>query len=270
MGAETRRWFFSIALSSLFLACGKQPSLESTNLGGGVGGLLSQRNAILDGDRVGYQSQLHRHTVGVVDLARGAQCTGVVVDRYYIMTAAHCVTGRVEDIVVVFDSQISQSSPAMEVRSIFKNSNYDPKARMDRGDVAVIELPESVPDDYEAIEILDDVSLLERGTPLLVAGFGDYRLSEPRGSGVLRWALVLITEPHFSTYEFRVDQADGTGVCKGDSGGPAFASIDDQLYLVGITSRGNPKCTRSVFTNSLYLEAFMNVLWDHQSSKSRY
>ncbi|MGB0126384.1 MAG: trypsin-like serine protease [Rhodocyclaceae bacterium] len=40
--------------------------------------------------------------------------------------------------------------------------------------------------------------------------------------------------PHLAAHYMEIDQRDGKGSCSGDSGGPVFRRVEDQLELVGI------------------------------------
>ena len=67
---------------------------------------------------------------------------------------------------------------------------------------------------------------------------------------------VLVAEPIWGSTEVMLDQTGGKGACHGDSGGPAYAMVNGQMQLFGITSRGvgdgtGPQCTHfSVYTNA--------------------
>jgi secreted trypsin-like serine protease len=81
----------------------------------------------------------------------------------------------------------------------------------------------------------------------------------------MRWAIVDLTELHFSATEFSVNQENGIGVCRGDSGGPAYLKTTERFYLAGITSRGEKDCSHSLFTNGKTIKAFID---DHRRAQS--
>ncbi|AZZ38364.1 serine protease [Bdellovibrio sp. qaytius] len=152
----------------------------------------------------------------------------------------------------------------------------------DVGDIALIKFEGDLPEGYHPAELLSDDSILKRGFDITVAGFGvsdvhtepinpkkvkdlqdaidfgevvcfdekntDCVSVEMSGDGILRQTHTLISSVQET--EFRLDESKGHGTCSGDSGGPAYATVDGKLYLAGVTSRGSPLCNDvGVYTN---------------------
>lgn len=144
----------------------------------------------------------------------------------------------------------------------------------DLGDIALIKFQGELPQGYHPVEILSDTSILKRGVDIVIAGFGvsnvytdpvdpkkvknlqdaidlgeiycfdennyDCVTVEMGGDGILRQTHALISSVQDT--EFRLDESHGHGTCSGDSGGPAYALVNGQLMLTGITSRGSALC----------------------------
>ncbi len=152
----------------------------------------------------------------------------------------------------------------------------------DVGDIALIKFAGDLPEGYHPAEILSDDSILKRGVDITVAGFGvsevyaepidpkkvkdlqdaieygevycfDEALTdcvsvEMGGDGILRQTHALISSVQET--EFQLDESKGHGTCSGDSGGPAYVTVEGKLYLTGVTSRGSALCDDvGVYTN---------------------
>lgn len=159
-------------------------------------------------------------------------------------------------------------------------ANEDKEA--DLGDIALIKFAGDLPEGYHPAEILGDDSVLKRGVDITVAGFGvanvytepidpkkvkdlqdaieygevycfdealtDCVTVEMGGDGLLRQTHALISSVQET--EFHLDESKGHGTCNGDSGGPAYVTVDGKLYLTGVTSRGSALCDDvGVYTN---------------------
>lgn len=79
-------------------------------------------------------------------------------------------------------------------------------------------------------------------TPLSFVGFGfTIADGQPAASGIKRLADIPIHELTSLTFSY----VGTANTCKGDSGGPAFLVGGNQLFLAGITSKGDPRCVVS-------------------------
>lgn len=203
-------------------------------------------------------SDLRKHTVGLFNTKEQTLCTAVVIDDYHLLTAAHCALSPIDDYLVIFDTALHEASPVDTIDHIDLHKDYDRLALFDRADLALIEITHPLPSHYEPVENFEFTDSLDAGVPLWVVGFGNYQTEEPRGSGILRWAIVDLTDPRYSSSEFSVNQESGFGVCRGDSGGPAFIKTSEGIYLAGITSRGTPDCTQSIFTSGAFIKTFLD------------
>ncbi len=164
---------------------------------------------------------------------------------------------------------------------------YDPNSQNDNEnlhDIAIIRFRGQHPVEYTPVQILPQSSMLRVGDQVIVAGYGvsevttkdvdakdipniDEALAwgevickddvkktgcqkvEASGDGELRQANVAVTEIWDSEVVF--DQTSGRGSCSGDSGGPAYVEKNGQLYLFGITSRGDVLCNQvGIYTNA--------------------
>lgn len=161
----------------------------------------------------------------------------------------------------------------------------------DWGDIAVIKFEGDLPKGYHPVQLLTDESLLKRGALVTVAGFGvsdvettsidakkvkhlqdaidsgeivctddkytDCFTVQMSGDGLLRQAHAPVSSVQET--EFHLDESKGQGTCSGDSGGPAYITVDGQLQLVGATSRGSALCNDDgVYTNVVHYKQWID------------
>ncbi|MFD9407263.1 serine protease [Streptomyces sp. NPDC059989] len=212
---------------------------------------------------------------------RGGQfCGGVIVSPTRVLTAAHCL-GRevlggpveaVPDFRVIAGRTELRASDGREiaVRGARVNPDYDP--RSNSGDLAVLELAESVPAHYVLPLAGAGHPAYAPGTEAAVYGWGD-----TSGFGDYAYALraapvtVLSDEvcgrayPGDADGQYRAESmvcaGDGGGgkdACQGDSGGPLVA----QGRLIGLVSWGRG-CGRAdspgVYTRVAPLAGFVTA-----------
>jgi hypothetical protein len=163
------------------------------------------------------ESPLARASVMVLS-SRGGVCSAVVVARDVVLTAAHCVTGAPEHRV----HWRGESGEPVLVRPAAKavHPGYDAQAIKGRRrsiDLALIRLPEALPDRFETAALTATVPLPEAG--ITVAGWGVAREGDIRSTGTFRSAALRAVEPYGPSRILLWAEGDGAGACQGDSGG---------------------------------------------------
>jgi V8-like Glu-specific endopeptidase len=128
-------------------------------------------------------------------------------------------------------------------------------------DVAVVRFLGALPN-TPVIPALDPTSdKLAVGTTIDVVGFGK---TETNAMNSTRFEVNRVISS-ITANQFLYDQTDSKGACQGDSGGPALVDTSAGTRVAGVTSFGDPDCTKvgaSVRVSPVFasfVEAFVNA-----------
>lgn len=172
--------------------------------------------------------------------SRGTSCTGVILARDLILTAAHCVLPGADYKLVEFDAA---GKPALKaVAAIARHPQFDVNAVLRHqvtADVALLKLSE--PMKRPAALLAAAGAMVAVGDRFLVIGFGVATPGDGKSGGTARLAeLVATGQP--GTLQIRLvdpatkGESPGLGACTGDSGAPVFRELDGKLAIVGVVS----------------------------------
>jgi S1-C subfamily serine protease len=178
--------------------------------------------------------------------SRAGFCSGVVLTRTIILTAAHCVANA-RDTRVYLPGQ-----PLLPSSRIGKHPDFHadaPRTRSRSIDLALVEIAEPLPAEFAAPSFAG-AQRYEVGTAFEIAGFGLSREDDAKTSGALRVGHVALRAPLSSVLLWLDDPQHETGACTGDSGGPVFTE-DGKLAAIiafaeGSGSRQCGKLTQAV------------------------
>lgn len=174
-------------------------------------------------------------------------CTGTLIEPSVILTAAHCVDPAVTGLepgtftmAAYFGSDLTAVDPFfVEVRfadQIAIHPAWDPVSLAN--DIALAHLEEASTVAPLPINIVSVDPLI--GQAVRLVGFGRVGgRPEVDGSGIKRQTTTALSETDPTRMAF-VDADRNT--CFGDSGGPAFMTIDGAEVVVGVTSFGDEFC----------------------------
>lgn len=246
------------------------------NQGDKAADLQSKGDGIIGGVVLSSANPISKNIVVVYDNIRKGLCTGSLINNNLVITAAHCVPADKSQLFVIFTADIKNAKSAedLQIRQADK-AEVSPywatrhSALKDHGDIALIHYQGSTPKDYVPSTLLLDAKLLQKGTPVILAGYGISNSDTHEGSGILRVTYVTMEDPAYALTEVKLNQTQGRGACHGDSGGPAyvFNKAANSYLLFGVTSRGLDDPEDSCSTYSIYTNILPYAGWLKEASK---
>jgi hypothetical protein len=162
---------------------------------------------------------------------RGASCTGVVLTRDLLLTAAHCVQPVGDYAVVVFQVGAPKIVPAAR---IVLHPRFDPeqfRTRRPTPDLALVKISEALPASFRPARLAQEKAPPRAGDRFTLAGYGMTREGDGKSAGKAHsLTLPSIGNTIDATGVIMVRLAAGggqaAGACTGDSGGPVFRGAE--------------------------------------------
>jgi len=193
---------------------------------------------------------LQRLAVGAVLTRDGRDwtntCTGTLITRDVVLTAAHCVVDdngnpvSPADVAFALGDDAAQPRESANAQQIHVHPGYDEDGMSAQNDVAILVLEGSLAG-AEPLPInchtLTQSALVGRAVQNV--GYGD---TDTDGSDNTRkwWSAQKVVA--LSSFDFTVDGNGETGVCSGDSGGPSLWTMNGNVHVVGVLSWGDAEC----------------------------
>jgi S1-C subfamily serine protease len=203
--------------------------------------LLAPPTAIAIVGNAADGAKWQRHVVMILSRSgsRAGFCSGVVLTRTIILTAAHCASAA-SDTRIYLPGQ-----PLLPLRRIAKHPNFHtdaPRTRSRSIDLALVQTADPLPAEFTA-----PISAIEQryelGTAFEIAGFGVSREDEAKTSGIFRIGHVALRAPLSSVLLWLEDTQHQTGACTGDSGGPVFTHDGKLAAIIAFAEgQGSQQC----------------------------
>lgn len=217
-------------------------------LGGPAKTYAQDADGIIGGEVTDLHSKIGRATVMIKAKSQlGVQtCSGVLIDRDIVLTAAHCVDYSPSHIKVLTaegEAPVLFYKDHIEYRFLeFKQDGK--KMAESRNDIAVLRLAGKVKRDMVA-KLPKRALKPGASLPVIAAGYGVTDQEDHDSIGVLNHARFTATMIEV-THEIREPQLELAGdearLCHADSGGPVFEVQGDTLTVIGIESYGLLGC----------------------------
>lgn len=186
--------------------------------------------------------EIASHTVVLLNtenLSSHSRCTGTLIARNVILTAAHCVDADKSSLWVVTSNYEFAVSERHSVTHIIRHENYKsfsrPSEVQANDDIALVQFSGQLPAFYQPTTWVTTFNPSITRFWLPVAGYGE-TLEGQGDSGELRIGKATAFNFDPTASFFTVDQTSREGICKGDSGGPAYLKIKDHYFVLGIVS----------------------------------
>jgi secreted trypsin-like serine protease len=200
-------------------------------------------------------------------MGQAAAATGTVVSPHVVLTAAHVLSVFDTPTFRVFTGKNQMETGSnpdewLSVREAHADPGFNPRVTTSGHDVAVLILSGAT-----AIPPLEfnraPATLAWIGMSVRTVGYGITSNTDVVGAtaGVRRQGMTAISG--VNTYSFSSAMGEEQP-CGGDSGGPAFASIDGIEVLAGVVSNGDPMCNGVSFarvdTSAAFVDPWIAML----------
>lgn len=173
--------------------------------------------------------------------SRGNFCTGILIARDLVLTAAHCVAPGADYKLMQFDAQ--RQPNLRDILRIERHPQFSAKTfdnHRATADVALIKLAAPVPGASQAT-LFGGTFSVAAGDRFTIAGYGLTERGNGKTGGTLRAANLVATSKPGNLQIRLADPATngeraGLGACTGDSGGPVFADNGGRFLVIGVIS----------------------------------
>ncbi len=170
-------------------------------------------------------------------------CSGFLVQPLWIITAAHCAANGTLKYVYFKNENLGETAEWRDVEKVILHPDWKGEGLFDLALVKYKALPQDMsgmPLNFKPVKILDEKEALalSSGMSMDIVGYGVSKVPSDTPPKKLH-ALVTIEKlwndffmaPGLITYS----EPELRGACYGDSGGPAYAEINGNLRVIGIT-----------------------------------
>jgi secreted trypsin-like serine protease len=176
------------------------------------------------------------------DGIRTGFCSGVLVAPRLVLTAGHCLnTSRGPVKYAVFATGSGAFDIFVQPRKLIA---FDAApVRATNVDLALLRLAEPAPPSYAKVAVGAARKLPLGSAAITVYGFGRRVAANSQSGGPPQKMAAILTNLEPASAIFYVNSPAKSGLCFGDSGGPAVRQATSGPVVVGVLSSGNANCT---------------------------
>ena len=282
--SRVTHFFIGCSLAAVLFSCSASNSFYHKDLE-----LLGNNSAeILGGTDADVSFAQQNGIVGIYNTSTSSLCTGSLIAKNLVLSAAHCVdAATVKNTIIFFGISLADVAQQFHqgdtsnmrhvlnavVHEGFGASKINPA--VSNNDISIFLFEGEAPAGFIPARVapLRLLPVLQSNAEATLAGFGvsEYK-SDPTthqplihtGAGILRSVgNIKILSVMSTGEEIIFDQFAGKGACHGDSGGPAYydETATNTRWLIGVTSRDRQgQCQgENVFTGVLGYENWIET-----------
>lgn len=167
--------FTFLALIILISSC--SPKLQTTSTV-----KTDASSKIINGHHIDNKDPITSHTVLVYNMKEGFACTGTIILKNVVLTAAHCLSRKHNQFQIVFsdeaylaldqnDMEVIRHSDKVVVHEDYEY-DYKKQPKMNQSDIGLVYFRGTIPEGYSPAEVMMDEHLIKKEQVTTIAGYG--------------------------------------------------------------------------------------------------